>query len=55
MKEELELKLSEYTDKLKKVTQMLQEYEIIAHKLQGAIEALDDMLKNLDKEAVKEN
>ncbi len=49
-REELENKLKEYTDKYKKVLQALQEYEILAQKLQGAIEAIDGLLKELDKE-----
>ena len=49
-REELDVKFKEYTDKYKKVLQAIQEYEILAHKLQGAIEALDGLLKDLDKE-----
>jgi len=49
-KEQLDLKLADYTDKYKKVMQMLQEYEILAQKLQGAIEAIDNLLKDLEKE-----
>lgn len=49
-KEQLQLKLTEYTDKYKKVTQALQEYDILAQKLQGAIEAITNLLQELDKE-----
>lgn len=48
-REELELKLKEYTDKFRKVQQTLQEYEILAHKLQGAIETIEGLLKEVDK------
>jgi hypothetical protein len=49
-KEQLELKLAEYTDKYTKVMKLLQEYEIISHKLQGAIETIDNLLKEIVKE-----
>ena len=49
-KEQLELKMTEYTDKYNKVVKSLQEHEILAQKLQGAIEAIDNLIKDLDKE-----
>lgn len=49
-KEQLELKMTEYTNKYKQVLKSLQEHEILAQKLQGAIEAMEDLLKELDKE-----
>jgi hypothetical protein len=49
-KEQLELKLTEYTEKYKKVIKGLQDHEILAQKLQGAIEAIEGLLKDLDKE-----
>lgn len=52
-KEQLELKLTEYTEKYKKVIQAIQEYEVLANKLQGAMEAVNGFLQEMDKENKK--
>jgi hypothetical protein len=49
-KELLQSKLTEYTNKYNQVIKSLQEHEILAQKLQGAIEAIDNLLKELDTE-----